>query len=120
MSETKPARWYTQHWQDIGFTALPIGWINVWKLTDGTYFTDPCPGVLIQESTEGTWYWDEPGAQAGKAVLRSRPDVRERETRTVFAYCEEGCADLQPVDDVRDSYVTTTTAEVWNVRKEES
>lgn len=105
-----------QNWDDIGFTALPHGWINVWKLDDGTHFTEPCPGVLLQECTTARRCWTEENAD-GSPRFRSRSEVQERETRTVFAYREEGVSYLQPVDE-SGSYVMTTTVDEWSARQE--
>lgn|SRR5512139_2510788 len=103
------------HWEDIGFVALPEGWINVWKVDDGTYITEPCPGVLIQECTSTTNFWDE--EDEGRVRRCSRYFEMERETRTVFAYCEDGVATLDAVDN-SGSYVVTTTKEQWAAREQ--
>jgi hypothetical protein len=43
-----------ESWRTIAFTAL-TDWVNVLRHDDdGEYFTENCPGVLIQEKTDGT------------------------------------------------------------------
>lgn len=35
-------------WTTIAFTALGPGWFNYYRKADGTYWADPCPGVVIK------------------------------------------------------------------------
>jgi len=93
------------NWQDVSFTPL-AGWINVYKEPDGTYWTGPCPGVLLQEATTETIVWPD----------RSETKRIQRETQTVFvatptmddgpSLCSQDTLD-------GDSYVVTTTLEQW-------
>ncbi|ADG96539.1 conserved hypothetical protein [Segniliparus rotundus DSM 44985] len=95
-------------WSDVAFTALPPGWVNVYRMDDGTYETEPCPGVLLQEATQYKECWDE--EVGGSNVLRTRRCEMDRETRTVPA--EICVGNLSPACDV-SNYVTTATAEEW-------
>lgn len=102
-----------QHWTDIAFTALPPGWINVFRDADGIHHTEPCPGVLVQESVSSTSYWDEVDAD-GHHTLREQQHELDREVRAAFAcggYVGE--ANLLPADDI-NGYLITTTEEQWD------
>ena len=85
------------YWTTIAFTALPPGWFNYYRNDDGTFWADPCPGVVMQEH-----------------VVAGEP-----ETRTVAATLEEGeivaAADRYIYDGSYKaaSYQATTTAAQW-------
>jgi hypothetical protein len=99
-------------WADIAFTALPVGWVNVFKGDDGTHYTEPCPGVLIQECATLTEIWSEEHDD-GRVDLRSQKRDADREIRTVFVCAGYiGESFLRPVDD-EPGYVVTTTPEQW-------
>jgi hypothetical protein len=82
-------------WTTIAFTALPPGWFNYYRRADGTYWTDPCPGILIQEG------FDRHGDKV--------------ETRVAPATIDEGY--ILSAEDRRhprgDQYHTTTTEREW-------
>lgn len=75
-------------WVDIGFTALPIGWINVYKLDEGDYYLQPCPGLLLQEATTCTECWNEKDETGVRPIFRDGLELLPRETQTVFASME--------------------------------
>jgi hypothetical protein len=99
-------------WTDIAFTALPQGWVNVFKY-DGEHYTEPCPGVLTQEAVTATHIWTEEH-EDGRTDFRQQKHDIDRATRTVFADHDGG--ELMEVD-MRGDYVTTTTAEEWAERQ---
>lgn len=102
------------NWVDVAFTALPAGWVNVFKNSDGLHYTEPCPGVLIQESTTYDKWWDEE-RDDGRVQLRSQRNCEktDREVRAVFVCAGYiGESYLRPVDD-EPGYVVTTTPEQW-------
>jgi hypothetical protein len=102
-------------WQDIGFSPLPPGWINVYKSSDGRHYTGPCPGVIVQEATTETLVWDEP-LPNGKFTLRQEIREIDRQTRTVFAdtpWPDDSSNGPVEVDHSGD-YVVTTTPEHWD------
>jgi hypothetical protein len=103
-------------WTEVGFTALPIGWVNVFKNKDGTYYTEPCPGVLIQEATTYDQWWDEEH-EDGRVEKRAKENCKmPRETRAVFVCAGYvGEPYLRPVDDDASSYEVTTTSEQWDM-----
>jgi hypothetical protein len=113
MTDRPKPRRYTE-WQDIGFAPLPPGWINVYKSSDGRYYTGPCPGVIIQEATTETLMWDEP-LPNGKFTLREEVREINRKTRTMYADTpwpdySDGPIEVEPNGD----YVVTTTPEQWD------
>jgi hypothetical protein len=106
-------------WTDIAFTALPPGWVNVFEKDDGTHYTEPCPGVLVQESVTAEKIWDEEDDD-GHATLRTQSYETEREVRTVFVCAGyNGESYLRPVDD-EPGYIVTTTPEQWDAWQLES
>ena len=45
---------FNADYEVVSFTSLPIGWRNIYKNDDGTYFAEPCPGVVtIQYPNNG-------------------------------------------------------------------
>jgi hypothetical protein len=101
-------------WTDMAFTALPPGWINVYKKADGTFDTEPCPGVLTQQATTYDEYWNEEHDD-GRVIGREKADCElgRRQIRTMFATYE--CGTLFPVQEIDDNYHLTTTAEQWAI-----
>lgn len=61
---TKSKTRYVQHWETVAATALPAGWLNVWRAEDGGLYLAPCPALLVQELRETTKCWDEPAPMA--------------------------------------------------------
>jgi hypothetical protein len=78
----------SSEWKTIGFFPL-VGWVNVYHDEELGYWTDSCPGVILQEDP-----YNDPS------------------TRLVFADCGDGTVELFPVDQHgRGYYLQTTTAE---------
>ena len=86
-----------EEWETVSFTPL-ADWVCVYKDAGRThgYAAEDCPGVLLQESTETTWMWDEENSPG-----HEESSEHERITRVVFA-TESDCrnATVVPVDDV--------------------
>jgi len=95
-----------EQWETVGFTPL-ADFVCVYKDADRThgYATEDCLGVLLQESTEATWLWDE---EDGPGYEGTRQ--HERITRVVFAIEYDGRnGTVVSVDDVLgdNQYVRT-------------
>lgn len=92
---TKSKTRYVQHWETVAVTALPAGWLNVWRAEDGkTVITEPCPALLVQELRETVKCWDVPAPpdsghpyDVQTSVQRHEPPY---EVRVVFASHELG------------------------------
>jgi hypothetical protein len=97
-------RW-TYDWRTVSVTALPPGWVNVFREDDGTEFTEPCPALLLQELVNETERWDEPVGD-GTYHLRSvdYPAEEPRSTRAVYGSFDG--AELEPATDA-DNYCGT-------------
>lgn len=82
----------TDIWRTVGFTALQGVTIEI----DGNLEDEPCPGVLLQESTEVEWFWAT-GVTDGGLNPNYEVFSQERKTRVVF-----GCIvghEIVPVDE---------------------
>jgi len=95
-------------WQTCAVTALPTGWVNVYKSQDGTWWTEPCPAILVQEKVVNVRCFNGDAMEYGGF---------ERITRTVYATAEIGCPG-QLVAVGRDTYEFTTTADDWKCQRD--
>lgn len=98
MSNDKPSR-HIQFWDTIAVTALPPGWVNIWRNADGTEYIEPCPAMLLQECRERSIVWDVPQPD-GTTKIRSQ-DIKETqpyETRVVYAQSEPDSASIVDID----------------------
>jgi hypothetical protein len=86
----------TDHWQTIAVTALPPGWVNVYKGPDETsYRVESCPGILVQERLKHNGH-----------------DLTERQTRAVYAASAAASpGELQAAQLYPDYRHTSTTAD---------
>lgn len=84
------------YWRTISVSPLPPGWVTVWENEDGTFWTEPCPALLLQELDNQN---DPP------------PD-----TRVVPACSVEGVFEFTDPDE-RCGLHTTTTADEWERNK---
>lgn len=89
-------------WVTIAVTALPIGWINVYRGEDDDYLIEPCPALALEEATEYTRFWTDENGRHLQETLSCR-----RQTRTIFLGVEGGSAEL--VDVGAGNYLYTTT-----------
>lgn len=77
-------------WETTAVTALPTGWRNVYRATNGRTHSTPCPALLLQERRTIVHVHEEQ-SDAGTFVLstqRNRLDA-PYETRTVFGEVDE-------------------------------
>lgn len=106
-----------ENWQTVALTALPHGWVNVFKDRRGAHFTAPCPGVLLQESTSVTEYFDRVDG-TGHTIRCSEDRDEPRTTRVVYAdNCGEDFGEITAVTELDGQYQFTTTAEYWTARQ---
>lgn len=95
---TKPKPRYVMHWDTVAVTALPAGWRNVYRGSDGTAMLSPCPAILLQELRETTKGFDYVGADGRPDVqMETTKETPPYETRAVFADADG--AVLEPADD---------------------
>lgn len=102
---TKPDRRHDRAFSNhttVSVTALPPGWMNVWRLNDGTEFVEPCPALLLQEHRETDLVWNTP--EHSRVHYETVTETPPYDTRTVFAAAEDG--ELVPVDD-HSGYIRT-------------
>ncbi|WP_139813329.1 hypothetical protein [Prescottella equi] len=88
MSAPRPNR-IVEHYVTVSVIPLPLGWVNVWTLKDGSELAEPCPALLHQEHRETDHVWDITHPD-GRPGIRSEtyPEEPPYDTRTVFAVIE--------------------------------
>lgn len=100
MNNDKPAR-LSEHWTTIAVTALPPGWVNVWRQSDGTEYAEPCPAMLLQECRTRTKTWTEtrPDGTPNPRYVELEA-TSPYDTRVIYGQNEPDCgATIYPVDD---------------------
>lgn len=91
----------SQDWTTVAVTALPPGWVNVWRNPDGTEFAEPCPAILLQECRARTKSWNEPRPDGTPNLRIVELEVRvPYETRVIYGQTEPDCgAAIYPIED---------------------
>lgn len=99
-------KWSVEEWVTVSFVPV-TGWTNSYCATDGTVFSDPCPGVLVQELRSTARY--EGNLGEGIRTASTKNFSAPFDTRVVSAELELG--HLVPAIDV-DNYWDTTVQEL--------
>jgi len=75
-----------ENWVTVSITPLHPGWRNVYREPDGSFRTNPCPALLLQEFRSRTEY-----REAGGRRTHRQDDMKSPyDTRVIFADHDHG------------------------------
>ena len=98
MTDTKP-----EEWETVTVTALPLGWLYVYRSDQDAFHTEPCPAILLQKFNSTETWLDRPSGS--RDIPHQWMEQHRRGTRVVYAN-----RNLEPVIPTgRTGYQMTTT-----------
>jgi hypothetical protein len=112
-----------EEWRTLAVTALPPGWVNVFRDDDGKLFAYATPAMLLQEIVREVRSWEEHVGDGNWRYQESVTDcenVSTRHTRVIIGSFDAGMGEVVAEDANCRDYVGSMTAAEFEAMQAEA